>query len=66
MVSYNPDIIYVYAYQWNPESASKFQDALCHPICKNSINDFMNKNLGNNNFESDSLTLEFTNKMYTT
>jgi len=51
------------AYQWNLESASKFQDALCHPICKNCINDFMNKSLDNNN-GSDSLSLEFTNILH--
>ena len=33
------------AYRWVSSSAAKFQDTLCHPICKKSIKDFLKKNL---------------------
>jgi hypothetical protein len=33
------------AYHWDSSPAAKFQDALCHPICKKYIKDFLEKNL---------------------
>ena len=46
------------AYHWDSSSAAKFQDTLCHPICKKSINE---KNLDGVNDDPDNPTSEIVN-----
>ncbi|CAC5414343.1 unnamed protein product [Mytilus coruscus] len=34
-------------YKWTKSSTSKFQDALCHPVCKTLLSNFMNHDYNN-------------------
>ncbi|CAG2247210.1 unnamed protein product [Mytilus edulis] len=38
-------------YKWTKSSTSQFQDALCHPVCKSLLNNFMNHEYDNEDSE---------------